>query len=85
MNINLHIERLILEGIEIPSRQHPALQNAVETELARLLVEGGLGSSLAAGEALREVPGGTVQVTGGNDPTMFGQQIARAVYGGIGG
>ena len=84
MNINLHVDRLVLDGVDLPSHQIPAFQQAVETELARLLAKQGLGSGLVAGIAVRELPGGMVQSTGDQDPTTFGRQIARAVYRGIG-
>lgn len=83
MNINLHIESLVLDGISVPPHQRPVLQQAVESELARLLGEQGLGSEMAGGGALRELPGGTIQGFAGDDPVAFGQQIALAVYGGI--
>ena len=83
MNINLHIGSLILDGIDIPPHQRPVLQQAVEAELGRLLSEQGLASGWQQGGALREVPGGTIQAPEGNDPAAFGQQIARAVYGGF--
>lgn len=81
MKINVHIQRLVLEGIEVPRGQQAALQVAVETELARLLAEGGLG---LPGGSLRSVQGGQITGVNGNDPAGLGQQIARAVYGGIG-
>ena len=84
MDINLHIGSLVLDGIDLPPQQRPVLQQAVETELARLLSEQGLASGLSEGVALRQLPGGTIQAPEGNDPAAFGQQIARAVYGGIG-
>ncbi len=84
MNINLHIGSLVLDGISVPPHQRPALQQAVESELARLLSEQGLGSGLAGGGAWRELPGRTIQVPEGNDPVAFGKQIAQAVFGGIG-
>jgi hypothetical protein len=83
MNINLRIENLILDGIEVSPQQRPALQSALEMELGRLLSEQGLASSLLGGGALRELPGGTIQAPQGDDPAAFGQQIARAVYGGL--
>ena len=83
-NVNLHIERLILDGIEIPSHQHPDLQTAMETELARLLDEGGLQAGLEAGGAVREVSGGMIEAAEGYNPAAFGPQIAHAVYRGIG-
>lgn len=83
MNINLHIGSLILDGIDLPPQQRPVLQQALEMELARLLSEQGLASGLTQGGAVRELTGGTIQVGTGDDPVAFGQQIARAVYGGI--
>jgi hypothetical protein len=82
-NINLHIGSLILDGIDIPPHQRPVLQRAVESELARLLSEQGLASGLAGGGAVRELLGGSIQSGEGNGPAAFGQQIARAVYGGL--
>ena len=84
MNINVHIERLILEGIDVSHRERPFLQAAVEGELARLLEADGAGTGLMAGGAVRSISGGDIQLTGRNDPTDLGQQIARSVYGGIG-
>jgi len=42
MNINLHIERLVLDGVNIAPGQHHVPQTSVETELTRLLAEGGV-------------------------------------------
>jgi hypothetical protein len=84
MNVNLHIERLILDGISIPHRQRPHLQAAVEMELTRLLAADGLAPNLLVGGAVPRVPAGAIQLTGESDPTYLGQQIAQAVYGGIG-
>jgi hypothetical protein len=84
MNINLHIDRLILDGVNIPSSQRHLLQATVETELTRLLADGGVSSSLAEGVALPHVSANGIQLTGGNDPAQLGRQIAQSVYGGIG-
>jgi hypothetical protein len=46
MNINVNIERLVLEGVSVPPSQRPLLQAAVEAELAGLLTAEGLGSEL---------------------------------------
>jgi hypothetical protein len=83
MTINLHIERLILDGVDVPHDQRPVLQAAVQAELARLLVADGVAPGLMAGGALARVPAGAIQLTGEGDFTRLGQQIARAVYGGI--
>jgi hypothetical protein len=41
MNVDVRIERLVLEGIEVPYHQRTLLQTAVEAELARLITVGG--------------------------------------------
>ena len=83
MSINLHIERLILEGLSPSHTQGSLIGAAVETELARLLSTGGLGSSLQSGGAWPSVPVSVIQLTA-TKPAQLGQQIAHAVYGGIG-
>jgi hypothetical protein len=83
MSISIHIERLVLDGVNIPQPERPLLQTAVESELARLLVEGGLSRSLGSGGAYPTLPAASIQLTD-QRPTHLGQQIAQAVYGGIG-
>jgi hypothetical protein len=85
VNISVHIERLVLDGIEVPYYQRPLLQAAVEGELVRLLARGGVAMGLMAGGAVPSLPGGAIHLAEGNDPTYLGTQIARAVHGGIGG
>lgn len=83
MNINVSIERLVLDGLPIGHAQGKFIGAAVETELARLLATGGLEMDLQSGGAWPRVPVGEVQLTA-SKPTQLGQQIAQAVYGGIG-
>jgi hypothetical protein len=85
MNINIHIERLVLDGLPISHSQRPLVQAAVEAELARLLAADGLAPNLQAGSVLPYVPGGSIQLASDGNPKRLGQQIAQAVYGGIGG
>ncbi|MCL4705846.1 hypothetical protein KJ068_11830 [bacterium] len=84
MNINLHIERLILDGLPVTRGQSPLVQAVVETELSRLLSERGLASSLQSGGAMPSVRGGGIQLAAKSNPSQIGQQIAQAVYSGIG-
>lgn len=84
MNIELHIERLILDGLPIERSQGPHLQAAVEAELTRLLAESELAAELQTGGAVPSVRTDTMQFKPGNTPTQLGQQIARSVYSGIG-
>lgn len=83
MSINIHIERLILDGLSVSDAQSPIIGAAVERELARLLATGGLERSLQSGGAWASVPVGAVQLTA-SKPAQLGRQIAQAVYGGIG-
>jgi hypothetical protein len=78
------VDRLVLDGIAVAARERPLLQTAVETELARLIGESGLGSGLSIGGAVPVIPGDALQLPATQDPAALGQQIAQAVYGGIG-
>ena len=84
MNVNLHIERLILDGVGIDPQQRHSLQSAVEQELAQLLTTGGLASALTGGGAVPRVAGPSIQLGGVNSPGELGSQIAHSVYRGIG-
>ncbi len=75
MKVHLHIDRLVVEGLDVPHRGK--LQAAVERELATLIAERGIGAvtsiavpSVRASETVQgELAGG----------------IAGAVHGAIGG
>lgn len=84
MNINLHIERLVLEGLPVEARQGDLLREAVVAELTRLLQENGLSTTLQTGGAVTSVSVGSLQLNADRNPLQTGQQIAQAVYGGIG-
>ncbi|MGB7921983.1 MAG: hypothetical protein WCF57_01930 [Pyrinomonadaceae bacterium] len=84
MNINLHIERLILDGVAPERGQEPLLQAAIATELARLLSAGGLAPDLISGGATPRLSAGEIRLPAEKSAHQLGQQIARAVYGGIG-
>ena len=83
MKINLHIERLVLDGVGLASHQRAGLKAAVEAELAAALARNGVGSGLQDGGSLRSVRAGSITVGEQNEPTRLGQQIGQAVYGGI--
>jgi hypothetical protein len=83
MSINVHIERLILDGPYFGSAQGTAIGAAVEVELGRLLAKGGVESSFQAGGAWASTPASMVELRSKN-PAQLGQQIALAVYQGIG-
>lgn len=84
MNIKLHIERLVLEGIPMSHVEQRQLQAALEGELTSLLAQRGLAPGLLGGGRLPDVPASAISLAAESQPARLGQQIARAVYRGIG-
>jgi hypothetical protein len=84
MNIHVHIERLILDGLPLGAGQGALVQAAVEAELARLLGLGGIAPCLQAGGAVPSVRTEAIQLTAQSTPAQMGQQIAQSVYEGMG-
>jgi hypothetical protein len=84
MNINLHIERLVLDGLSVSPADRPRLQAAIEAELGRLLSTGGVKPEFQVDDALRTIRAGDIQLATNNNPRVLGQQIAGALYSGIG-
>jgi hypothetical protein len=83
MKINLHIERLVLDGLPIDHHDAPLVQTAVETELTRLLGAEELRSRLnVSSVATPRVTAPGIQVLNEN-PVQAGEQIAQAVHGGL--
>lgn len=83
-HIRVHIERLILDGLSVPHSQRSRLQTAIEEELTHLLTNGTLAIDLQTHGLLSSLNGGTIELTGNDDPRLLGKQIAQAVYRGIG-
>jgi hypothetical protein len=84
MNITVHIERLILDGIVLPHRHRPVVQAAMEEELARLLARDGLSIDFQQSHVQQRVLAGVLEVNDTDEPVVLGRNIARAVYKGIG-
>jgi hypothetical protein len=80
MRINVHIERLILEGLPVTSLQGPEVGAAVETELACLLGDQGLSDELRQGANVASVRAGAIQIQKDSQPVRLAQGISRAVY-----
>lgn len=82
MNINLHIERLVLDGVALERGHEPLLRAAVEAEMTRLITDGGANDLMSAGAVPRLTAPG-IETAGDGDVARLGRQIARSVYGGI--
>jgi hypothetical protein len=83
MNINLHIERLVLEGLPTENRHSALVKAAIEAELTRLLTENGLSAGLQSGGVFPRLQANALQL-GTEKTPQLGQQIAQSIYGSIG-
>jgi hypothetical protein len=84
MSIHVHIERVVLEGLPIRSEDGLAVRDALQTELARRLTEGGLAHEFAAGGAIPSLRAGPLRVEPRLGAAALGRRIAHSVYGGLG-
>jgi hypothetical protein len=83
MNIQVHIDRLILEGVPVESARHPILRAAVEAEIGRLLIEQGLTPGLSTRGISAESRGSIIRPARSASVQEWGRQIGRAVYEGF--
>jgi hypothetical protein len=83
MNIELHIERLVLEGIDTPPGRGEQLRAGISAELTRLLRDGGLADSVTQPGAVARLSGAPAELSA-SGPDQLARQLAGAIYGGIG-
>lgn len=87
MNVEVRIERLVLEGLHFAPAERPRLQAAVERELTRLLSttpRHGFGfPSASSSRSSRSAP--AIPIPRKHDAHSLGNGIASAVYDAIGG
>lgn len=79
MNIDLQIDRLILEGIDLSTSQRTLMQANFESELSRLLAVYGIPQHLEHGGNIPRLLT-SVNVTNNVNPRQMGQQIAQSIY-----
>ncbi len=84
MKIEVHIERLVLEGLPVSARDRARVHAAVAAELSRLIRAQGIATALRTGGAAPSVRADDLRVERQTSPRRLGTQIARAVYGGLG-
>jgi hypothetical protein len=83
MNVQLHIGRLVIDGLPIEADSGRDVQAAVEAELRRRLTEHGLATGLSQGGAFAYVRGGSVDLQSTPDSDDLGTQIGAAVHEGL--
>ena len=82
MNINLHIERLILDAVPVARHQVPMIEAALQSELARLLSQSNaLPEPRGGATPMVRAPG--FQLERRVIPHNLGRQIAESVYASI--
>jgi len=84
VKISLHIERLILEDMDLDVHGRERLGQAVRQQLVVGLAQQGLASDGHALASQRNLNGGTVSLVDADGPVLAGQKIARAICRGIG-
>jgi hypothetical protein len=84
MNIRLHIEHLVLEGLPMSRAQGAQVKAAVEAELSRLLLEHGVAGEFRSGIVVPSVNAAAMHVPRRATPGALGTEIARSVFSGVG-
>ncbi|OUC11748.1 MAG: hypothetical protein B0A82_26530 [Alkalinema sp. CACIAM 70d] len=81
--INIHINQLVLHGF--PPGNRDRMYAAIQQELTRLLTEQGIPPTLMQGAKADQIDGGSFNMTVGAKTEGIGTEIARSIYGGLGG
>ena len=81
MNVELHIEELVLHGFP-PDYRH-RIGDAVEQELSRLFTEQGVPPSLSRGGDIPRLDAGAFEVEQDLGADAVGERVARSLYEGM--
>jgi hypothetical protein len=84
MRIDVHIERLVLDGLPVTSAEGTRIREAVESELLKLLAAGQLSGEFARGGARPLVNAPQITFDPRERPAGVGSVVARSVYAAIG-
>ena len=82
LSVRLHIERLVVDEALLAGGQAKSFQSAIESELARLLSEGGLIAH--ADTAVPSLTARNIQVSHQTRPAQLAGQVAEAIHATIG-
>lgn len=83
MNINLHIERLVLDDVGIQPHQKNELKEAVASSLRQQFVNQSIGSKSQLEINQSSVSGGSISVANSPSIESLGRQVGNAVYRGV--
>jgi hypothetical protein len=82
--VTLHIDRLVLDGIDLASGQEAAVEAAIEHELTRLLTEAHIAGRLSQPTAQPLATAPALALGAPLAPAALGCDIASAIVRGIG-
>ena len=83
MNVRVHIDRLVLDGIDLPHGTRRAFRASLERVLAERILAGGISPELAAGIAVPSVAVPSIELTA--DAPKLGAAVGHSIAAGIGG
>jgi hypothetical protein len=83
VKLKVHVERLVLDGVDLAPGGKEPFRLAMRTELERLLISRGLPPSLQGGAALETLKGDPISTADGARPQSLGTSIALAIHGGL--
>ena len=81
MRINLHVDRLVLDGGEFRGIDDVAVTEAMSAELSRLLSTREIPAALRGSGALPKLGGSAIRMRG--TARALGEDIGRAVHSGL--
>ena len=83
MNIHVHIDRIILDGIATTADQTGVVESAVNDELVRLLAVHGISAAIVQAGNVPSLQGGPLQVRPDTPPAALGVGIGHAIHRGL--
>jgi hypothetical protein len=83
MNIVLHIDRIVMDGLPVSRAQLPALRAAMEGELVRLLGTA-TAQKLGGSRSVERLAAPAFSYGPELRPAQIGRQVARSVHGSLG-
>jgi hypothetical protein len=83
MNVNLHIDSIVLEGVDLGPGDDRLIQQIVSRELTTLLSTEGPSSSHRNGTNAEPIRGGTIRL-GPSGTSSLSQQLAHSIHQGLG-
>ena len=84
MNIRIHIDRIVLDGLSLRPNSRNQLGDAIKRELERLLTENGLPEAWNAARAVSAARGTDISLPADGSPIQLGARAARSIYGSLG-